>query len=174
MLDAHQQWVRQQRDAAAIAELPVAQLTALMANINRDPKKTEAFTALQFCLYRESDRSDEVFSPAVAAVALALRHEDQCPALLLAVWPQILASARPEATMPEVRALHSDDGAVWVLAPTWEGQHCRGGLVAVKGQISGPILLRDLDRPLLIHRLQLPQRSGFGWLEAGMLLLAES
>mgnify|MGYP006271788763 CR=1 FL=1 len=142
-----------------------------MANINRDPKKGEPFTAVQFCLYREQERSTEVLSAEVAAVALALRHDGRCPPLLLTAWPEILASAK-SGVQPKLRALHSDDDAVWVLAPTWEGRHCRGGLVLVDGQISGTVHLRELDRPLMVHRLQLPQRKAFGWLEAGLLLLA--
>jgi hypothetical protein len=73
--------------------------------------------------------------------------------------------------MPEVRALHSDDEAVWVLAPVWEASGIRGGLVLVRGQISGVTVLRDMDRPLLTYQLQVPQRPGFGWIEAGCLLL---
>jgi hypothetical protein len=84
----------------------------------------------------------------------------------------VLASAADGTRMPEVRALHSDDDAVWVLAPVWEATGIRGGLVLVKGQISGSVLLRDLDRPLLTHQLQLPERPGFGWIEAGCLLLS--
>jgi len=43
--------------------------------------------------------------------------------------------------------------------------------VLVRGQISGTTTLRDLDRPLLTHRLMVPTRPGFGWIEAGCLLL---
>lgn len=161
-----------QKDQASLHELPVAQLTALMANINRDPKKGEPFTALQFCVYRDDERSSDQLSPEVAAVALELRHEGLCPPLLLTAWKEILASAKPGIQRPAVRALRSDDDAVWVLAPSWEGQHCRGGLVVVNGQISGTVVVRELDRPLLVHRLQLPERKAFGWLEAGLLLLA--
>lgn len=143
-----------------------------MANINRDPKKGEPFTALQFCLYRETEKANDQLSAEVAAVALELRHEGLCPPLLLTAWREVLDSAKPGIKVPSVRALRSDDGAVWVLAPVWEGTHCRGGLVVVDGQISGTISLRELDRPLLVHRLQLPARQAFGWLESGLLLLA--
>jgi hypothetical protein len=47
----------------------------------------------------------------------------------------------------------------------------RCGLVAVHGAIHGPVLLRDIDRKLLSYRLVLPQQKGFGWLQAGLLLL---
>lgn len=152
----------------------MAQLSALLANINRDPKKGEPFNALQFCLFREREQEEQVLPPVVAAVALELRHEQRCPPLLLTIWPQLLASVQQGVKSPEVRALKSDDDAVWVLAPSWDGKHCRGALVLVKGQISGTVLLRDLDRPLISHHLQIPARTGFGWLEAGLLLLSES
>ena len=163
---------RIRRDAAALAEMPVAQLSALTGNINRDPKKGKPFTAIDFCMFREAERADEAFTPEVAEVALALKHDDTYPQLLLAVWPQILASAKPGTKVPEVRALRSDDEAVWVLAPRWEGRNCRGGLVLVRGRVSGQVTLRDLDRPLVRHRFQLPERPGFGWIEAGHLLVA--
>jgi len=163
---------RIRREAAATAELPVAQLTALMRNINVDPKKAKPLGTLDFALFRDKPQSDKVLSAEVAAVALALRHEDKCPPLLLSAWNHVLASATQDATPPDVRALRSDDEAVWVLAPKWEGDNCRGGLVLVKGRISGTVRLRDLDRPLLTHDLVVPERQGFGWLEAGLLLVA--
>jgi len=49
----------------------------------------------------------------------------------------------------------------------------RGGLVAVRGQLSGRIVLRELDRPLIRHAVRLPARKGFGWLEADLLLAGE-
>jgi hypothetical protein len=69
--------------------------------------------------------------------------------------------------------LRSDDDAVWVLAPKWEGRNCRGGLVLVKGRVCGAVTVRDLDRPLVRHRFVLPERPGFGWIEAGHLLLPQ-
>lgn len=163
-----------QRDQAALNELPVAQLTALMANVNRDPKKSKPFSASDFLFFRDDVEGDSkaVFSAEVAAVALALRHEQQAPELLLTVWPQVLASATEGGKVPEVRALRSDDGMVWVLAPKWEGKNVRGGLVLVRGQIRGSVRLRDLDRGLLTYDVKLPERPGFGWIEAGTLLTA--
>lgn len=153
-------------------ELPVAQLAALTANINRDPAKSKAFEAADFCLFRDEGGrgSDAAFSPEVAAVALELRHQQRAPSLLLAVWPQVLASSQATAKVPKVRALRSDDDAVWVLAPQWEGRNIRGGLVLVRGAISGTLHLRDLDRPLLAYDVVIPKRPGFGWIEAGTLL----
>lgn len=175
VLQMWHQLQRIRRDQAALAELPVAQLVALTANINRDSKKQpKPFVTPDFCLFRREEPDAQQMSAAVAAVALDLRHEDRCPPLLLAAWPQVLAAVKDGTRTPELRALHSDDEAVWILAPQWEGANCRGGLVVVRGQISGTITVRDLDRPLMVHRLVLPQRPGFGWLEAGLLLLGEN
>ena len=143
-----------------------------MANVNRD-SKTPAFSTEQFCFYRDADKPDGL-SPETAAVALALRHEGRCPQLVLAAWPQVLEAAKQPAKLPPVRALHSEDEAVWVLAPRWEAGNIRGGLVAVRGQIAGTVELRELDRPLIRHRLKLPDRPGFGWLEADLLLVTAS
>ena len=173
VLAAYDELQRIQRQQAAIAELPVAQLTALLANVNRDPAKSQPFATEQFCFFREQDQSPDGISPEVAAVALALRHEDRCPPLLLTIWPDIIKAAKTTAKPPAVRALRSDDDAVWVLAPTWEGRNVRGGLVVVRGQLSGPVVLRELDRPLIRHEVRLPARKGFGWLEADLLLAGE-
>lgn len=155
-----------------MAELPVAQLTALMANVNRD-SKAPAFSTEQFCFYREAPEPDGL-SAETAAVALALRHEGRCPQLVLAAWPQVLEAAKQSAAPPAIRALHSEDGTIWVLAPRWESGNVRGGLVAVRGQIDGTVELRELDRPLIRHRLRIPKRHGFGWLESDLLLVAAS
>jgi len=160
------------RDEMALQELPVASLAALTANINRDPKKGKPFAPADFALFREQEKPSAELPADVAATALALRHEGKLPTIVLTAWPQVLASANESATPPSVRALHSDDRRVWVLCPTWDGKHCRGGLVAVDGRISGPILLRDLDRPLATYVLQIPVRPLVGWLEAGLLLVA--
>jgi hypothetical protein len=173
VLAAYEELQQIQRQQAAINELGVAQLTALMANVNRDPAKSQPFTTEQFCFFREQDQAAGGLSPEVAAVALALRHEDRCPPLLLTIWPDILKASKTAAKPPAVRALRSDDDAVWVLAPSWEGRNVRGGLVVVRGQLSGRIVLRELDRPLIRHEVRLPTRKGFGWLEAGLLLAGE-
>lgn len=175
MLQAWRELQRIRREQAQLQEMPVAQLAALLANINRDPKKGKPFSLQDFQLFAQEQRAERRLSAEVAAVALALMHEDKAPPLLVSCWNEVLASANDGTRMPEVRALHSDDDAVWVLAPTWEATGVRGGLVLVKGRISGTVLLRDLDRPLLTHSLQLPERPGFGWIEAGcLLLLAET
>ena len=143
-----------------------------MANINRD-SKTPAFSTEQFCFYREADKPDGI-PPDAAAVALALRHEGRCPSIVIAAWSDVLQAAKQAAKVPPIRALVSDDEAVWVLAPRWESGNIRGGLVAVRGRHAGVMELRELDRPLIRHRLKLPQRAGFGWLEADLLLVTAS
>lgn len=164
---------RQQRDLAALIELPIANLTRFTAELNRDStKRPEPFPLDDFLLFKDRKDDNAVLDPEVAAVALALKHEDRCPPLVISVWPQILASVKDGIRAPAIRALRSDDDAVWVLSPKWEGNNVRGGLVAVRGSISGAVILRDLDRPLNTHRLVLPKRPGFGWVEARSLLVA--
>lgn len=172
MLKAWRELQRLKREEAATAELPIANLCALTGNINRDPKKGKPFSATDFVIFREADKPRAELSAEVAAVALALRHEDKTPPILLAAWPQILASATGSAKLPSVRALKSDDGHVWVLAPAWEGVNVRGGLVAVTAFAAGRYVLRDIDRPLATYALEVPKRPLAGWLEGGLLLLA--
>lgn len=94
--------------------------------------------------------------------------------MLLTVWPQVLASVKEGVSVPKVRAFRSKGGEVWILAPSWEGANCRGGLVLVRGQISGRMVVFDLDRPLISYSLNVPERKGYGWIEAGLLLAGES
>lgn len=174
VLGAYRNLRRLQRQQLALQELPVAQLTALTANVNRDPAKSKEFKARDFCFFAEEQdsASQAPFAPEVAAVALELRHQQRAPELLLAVWPQVLASVQQDTKPPKVRALRSDDGAVWVLAPRWEGKNVRGGLVLVRGAICGTLRLRDLDRSILAYDVLIPRRPGYGWIEAGTLLQA--
>ena len=171
MITAHRELQRLERQAAAVAELPIAQLVALTANLNRDTgKRPQPFKTEEFCFYREGGDEGSI-SAEVAAVALDLRRENRCPELILAAWPDVVANANTEARPPQIRALHSADGAVWVLAPRFEPQGIRGGLVAVRGErISGNITLMEYDRPMLKHTVILPARPGFGWLESSLLL----
>ena len=160
------------REEMALAELPVASLAALTANINRDPNKSGAFSPADFALFREQEQQKAQLSPEVAAVALALRHEGKAPPVLLVAWRAVLASASESAKAPSIRALRSDDGRVWVLAPSWEGRNIRGGLVMTTGCAHGDFVLRDIDRSLATYEVQVPKRPLAGWLEAGLLLVS--
>jgi hypothetical protein len=150
----------------------------MLANINRDTtKRPQPWPIDDFCFYGDQRNSPDNrggIPPEAAAVALSLKHENRCPEILLVAWPAIVEAADDTTKPPPVRALHSDDGAVWVLAPQMMQGGCRGGLVAVRGTVSGPVLLRELDRPLLTHRLVLPKRTGYGWLEASLFLAGDA
>lgn len=172
MLRAWKQLHKIRRDNAALAELPIAALQALTANINRDPKKSKPFTPLDFAMFRERESDDKVLTPEVAATALALRAEKKDAPILLAAWDKVLASATTSAKIPEVRALHSDDNQIWILCPTWEGKNVRAGLIAVADHIFGVVRFRDIDRPLTTYSLNIPDRRTFAWLETGLLLPA--
>ena len=172
MLRAWKQLHKIRRENAALAELPIASLQALTANINRDPKKSKPFTPLDFAMFRERESDDKVLSPEVAATALALRAEKKDAPILLAAWDKVLASATSDARTPEVRALHSDDNQIWIVCPKWEGKNIRAGLIAVGDAIHGPVTLRDVDRPLTTYSLDIPNRRTFAWLETGLLLTA--
>ena len=141
--------------------------------MNRDSSKApKPFELSDFLVFKDRQDGVSVLDAEVSAVALSLRHENRCPALVVAAWEQIMLSVKDGATPPKIRALRSDDDAVWVLAPRWEGRNVRGGLVAVTGRIEGVVTVRDIDRPLNIYHLKLPRRQGFGWLEARALLIA--
>lgn len=159
----------ERRDAAR-QELAVAQLSTLMANLNRDPKhRPDPFKLLDFCLFREDEGESDGFPPDAAAVALALRREGKLPTVLVGAWPAILAAAPACKRVPSIRAFHSDDRSVWLLAPAPEGRNWRG-LLAVSEPRQGLIQMRDMDRPLCSWTVQLPAKSHWSYIEAGVLL----
>lgn len=172
VIDAWANLQRIKKEHAHLAELPTAQLVQMTANMNRDTKKVpKPYSLKDFVLFSKQRESQAQLGPEVSAVAMALRREDRAPRLLVTVWPQIIQSLNAEARVPEVRALASDDDSVWILCPVREGDHIRGGLVLVDGRISGPIVVRDIDRPLIRHKLEVPFRPGFGWVEARLLMV---
>ena len=174
MLRAWRQLHRIRREQAALLELPQAQHMALLANINRDPKKSKPFCAADFALFQPPKADEAKLPAAVVSTALALRHEGHLPEMLMAAWPQVVAGMNDAAASPSIRALRSDDNEVWVLAPTWEGRNIRAGLVAVGRYLNAPVLVRDLDRPLLTYTLRFPDRKLAGYLESGLLLVSEN
>lgn len=176
MLRAWKELRRIKREDVSRIDVMIAQLVALTANINRDSKKVpKPFKLQDFCLYREREKEENGIGAVPAAIAMDLHAEGRCPPLLIAMWPQVLSALKEGTKLPDIRALHSDDEAVWVFAPKWEGLNIRGALVVVRGRFSAPVRLRDLDRPLNVYDVRIPERQGFGWVEGGCLLLdAES
>ena len=108
VLEAYGELKTIQKRQLAMQELPVAQLTSLMANVNRDAKSTPKPFAIQdFAIFWEPPASDQL-SPNAAMVALSLRREQLMPSVLGGVWPQVLAAAKEATAMLDVWALISD------------------------------------------------------------------
>lgn len=174
MIRAWRHLQRIKRESAALAEMPVAQLTALTANINRDSKKApKPFGIEEFCMFSNEQRAGDQFPPEAASIALELRRTGECPDALIGCWPDVLAAANENTKVPSVQVLWSDDRAVAILAPSWEGKNIRGTLV-VSAMVSGTVVLRDRDRPLLTYRVSVPPRGHFAYVAAGELVLAET
>ena len=117
-------------------------------------------------------RSLEGILPEVAAAIMSLHHQQQAAPILLAVWPDVVKAATAEAKAPPVRALVDDRREVWLIAPQWENGCIRAGLAAVGRMVSGPVVLRDVDRPLVSYSVELPSRPAAGWIEGRVLLKA--
>tara|TARA_R110000868_G_scaffold55541_9_gene172746 strand:- start:4425 stop:4871 length:447 start_codon:yes stop_codon:yes gene_type:complete len=147
---------------------------ALTANMNRDAKKQpKPFSLHDFTLFAPREDDNEVLGADVAAVAMDLKYAGRCPPLLISMWPQVIASAKPDTKAPSLRAFHTDDEMVWLLAPKFEGRNVRAGLALVRGRITGAITVRDLDRPLATYTIQIPEKPGFGWVETNSLFVAQ-
>lgn len=165
---------RMQREAASIADEPLARAQWRYFNGHRG-KDAPEMPIEQFRCYvldaAGNDGSGSITARAAAAV-MALANEGKCPAYVLPAWDKVLAvvTAQP-ATAPDCKLLQSADGMLSVIAPEFIDQGVRGGLVAAGKQMSGEVVLHDVDRPLLTWRVVVPTRQGAGWIEAGMLLL---
>lgn len=161
----------QQRQAAAIAERPIARLTNLLYAVNRTDK-LPSMTEDDWLVYGER-RQEQGLPRAVVAVMLSLRAEHRLPELLLPAWGAVVTAADGAGKPPDCRALASDCGSLWVVAPVWEGRNIRGGLVGCHGlQSGGSIWVRDIDRPLMRWQVSVPSRQLAGWIEGDLLLAA--
>lgn len=166
-------WEHQQRielEQLRRAELPIACFQSLFANANRD-SKSKPFAPEDFAVFKQRSTDESRVTPATAAALIALQAEGLLHPLLLTCWSDAINNPSAAPT-PEVRALVSEDNAVWVVAPVWEGANVRG-LVCVADFVHGPVRLRDIDRRLMSYEVVLSKRNNAaaGWIEAGHLLL---
>ena len=166
---AHRELQRIQRDRAFLAEVPIAQLTASFINANKSEGKALGW---RDCTFFADPAEDVGIMPEVAAAIMALHHERKAAPILLAAWPDVVKAATAEAKAPSVRALVDDRREVWLIAPQWENGCIRAGLAAVGRMVSGPLLLRDVDRPLVSYMVTLPERQAAGWIEGRVLVQA--
>lgn len=172
VLKAWSELQEQQRQQLHLNGLATAELTSLLFNINRDPKKSKQTSRDDWALFAKppEDDSNEL-PPVVAHVCIALRHEGLLPPMLVAIWRDVLKRSIEPAELPEVRALSNEERTVVVIAPQWEGSNLRGFLAA-KGQTPGAVVaLSDVDRPLMRYSLRLPERLQPVHFEAAVLLL---
>ena len=169
MIAAWRQLQRIKQEAMALQEIPVAKLAALVANAAGGKKSGGTFTPAEFLSFQQQREDRAAFPVPVAAVLLALRNEQRIPEWMLCVWDDVLSVADQVGITPKDRALVSDCGSVWMVAPEMEGPGVRG-MVFADGPVGGLLWLRDLDRPLLRYQCRLPKARGMGWIEAGVLL----
>ena len=158
----------QQRQQAAIAERPIARLTNLLYAVNRT-RDMRKLTEDDWLVYGEAPEQQGL-GREVTASMLSLRADRKLPELLLPAWGAVVAGADDAGRPPECRALASDCGGLWVVAPRWEGPNIRGGLVGCHGLQGGRVVVRDVDRPLLRWAVMVPDRKLAGWIEGDLLL----
>lgn len=154
----------------ALIELPIAQLTAMVANVAGGKKDGGSFVPADFQLFQERKDPHGAMPLPAAAALLSLRADRRMPERMLVCWDAVLAVAdQTTGKRPKTRALVSDAEDVWIVAPEWEEGGIRG-LVYVDGRIGGAVTVRDLDKPLLRFRVKVPGPEGMGWMRAGQLL----
>jgi len=165
---------KMQREQAAIAEEPLARAQWRYFGAHR-AEGAPMPPIDDFRCYPLEDvggDGDNGIPARAAAAVLAMANKGKCPPYVLGAWGdvQAVANKRP-VDAPDCLMLQTEDGMLTVVAPEFLPQGIRGGLVAAGEAVSGEVVLRDPDRPLLSWRVTVPERSGAGWIEAQMLLL---
>lgn len=120
-----------------MAEVPIAQLTTLTANLNRDEKKRKRpFAVRDFCLYGSIEEA--ALPPAAAGAAmLKLIREKRFPSFALFVYDQ-LKSAGADAPVPGRCAFVAS--SCIVLAPYRKSLQQWAGFVIVEAAAQGKVL----------------------------------
>ena len=161
-------WRNKQRieqERMALEEMPIASLTALTANINRDDsKRKEPFGIVDFLLFADSDRESKgLLAAKTAETMLDLRRQYRLPDYMLAAWGEVVKSARAGTKLPECKALADETSTIWIINPRIKqrGIHC--GLIGVHGVWQGTVRVADIDRPLIFYDVILPNRKAAGW-----------
>jgi hypothetical protein len=116
-----------QQEEAHVTERPIAYLAYQNAEINRDRKKRrKPFSPSDFYMYQDRD---ELPLPEAryGAAAMKLIEMDMFPGWALFTFKELKAKA-DQANPPEVLCLQCEDAII--LAPSIEGQHVSGMLIA--------------------------------------------
>lgn len=126
MLDAYSHGKRYQSRSLHHNEAPIALLSSLIANANRDPKKRkEPFKMNDFFLFEPKD--DKNIPTAVyGSAAMALAERGALPSWALFVFKDLKESA--DGTPPSLLAYLCDDAMI--LAPVHTGYSVRGMIIA--------------------------------------------
>ena len=114
-------------------ELPVANLTSLMANLNRDPKKNRTPHKLtDFCFFADQkDKNDPDAEP--AAAYMKLLDDGAIPGWALFVYPDMKINA-DKAEVPTPLAAIAKDFILLAPVPKNGGME---GLMLAKSSVSG-------------------------------------
>jgi hypothetical protein len=154
-----------------MAEMPIAQVSQLLVQINRDPKKGNAPKLKDFLIYGDKDKS-KIFPAAAAFVCLQLKREGIIPTEMLGIWQSIVEAAKRNTKEPETRALKSDCDNVWIFAPTI-GEGKVHGVMLVKNFVRGKLTVTDIDRELSTFDVEIPIRQDFCYIEECSFKLAK-
>lgn len=126
VLDAFSYGKKYQTRSLHYAEAPVALLSSILANTNRDPKKKkEPFKMEDFYLFEPRDERN-IPTSVYGAAAMALAAQGLLPSWALFVFKALKESA--EGTPPALLAYICDDAII--LAPLHYGTNLKGMIIA--------------------------------------------
>lgn len=136
-------------------ELPVANLTALMANLNRDSKKVRTpYKLTDFCFYaEEADKNNPDAAPAAAYMHLI--ETSQLPSWALFVFSDMKGTHKPGTSTPEPVAAIGD-GFI-LLAPEPRNGGIEGLMLATSSVAGKEIEVKIAG---MTARIQVPNFEG--------------
>lgn len=123
-------------------ELGIAGLTALMVNINRDPKKGEPVSREDFFNFKPQ-KEEEKISPQAADAFFSLSMDSTMPFWVPSLAPvEKLRACRAHGAFPYPRVWMNDD--VFLVLPTLTGDRVKFAFGVIRGG-GGTITVEDPD-----------------------------
>lgn len=127
VLEAYEKSLTMHRRDLHYAEAPQALQTSLLANINRDPKKSrKPFTMEDFCMYQLKEDRD-IPNAEFGAAAMALVEKRMFPVWALFAFKDLKESA--QGPPPSILCYTCDD--LIILAPRNNGDVVQGMVIAM-------------------------------------------
>lgn len=132
-----------ERDRLHKEELGIASLSALFANSNRDPKKSDPFKPEQFCFWKPATEAAQSIAPSACDAYFSLIKDNVMPAWVVPLSPiEQLKAGQTGARVSRPRAWIGE--GVLLLMPRISGKVVTAQFALIDGA-QGVVDVRDVD-----------------------------